>query len=85
MTTWDIIKNHLNKLGRHETVTRQRLITKVIDSTISPVSESTIDGYRRLLTRAGYLEHLNTGVYLIVKKPERYLTLTMCKHRANNT
>ena len=67
MTTWQLIKEYINSKNIGDTIYRKDIVYYVYEGPM-PVRfrtsyGSTLDNYRRLLTRLGILKHTGWGRY----------------------
>ena len=77
-TLFHSLITYIRKKEIGETITRQELLEEVLNL----ASVSTLDGYRRELTKAGYLGMIVPGEYVIKRKPD-YITTRELRLEAN--
>ena len=88
MNVWQLIKDYVNSKKIGDTIHRQELIYHVYKGPMPARYRasygSTLDNYRRLLTRLGILEHTGRGVYKVKHYIRKELTSTHLKLLVTN-
>lgn len=81
MEAWDAVREYINIHNEGDVIYRSPLVNYVFRHIhTAGMNERTIDVYRSILTKAGYLRIIGRGAYRIEKSPEVDLTYTQAKN-----
>lgn len=80
MNTWDAVCKFIRLRHRGMLFTRFALVSYVIRNVGTNINERTIDVYRSILTKQGYLRIVRRGTYEVLRTPEDDLTYTLAKN-----
>ena len=64
---WALLVTHINSFSPGELIRRNDIL-KVCDKIDERSTSNSVDTYRRILTRLGYLVSFDRGLYRVVKK-----------------
>ena len=81
-TIWQSIKDFIENIEIDETFTRKELLKFVYKTQMAHL-ETTIDGYRNLLTHAGVLERIGIGKYTKRKNIPKTLSTKQLRDLTN--